>query len=44
MITYLSGLFKLRPGDLIMSGTPSGVGAVNAATRLHGHVDGHRRS
>ena len=28
MISYLSGLFVLQPGDLIMSGTPSGVGAV----------------
>ena len=28
MIAYLSGLFELRAGDLIMSGTPSGVGAI----------------
>lgn len=28
MISYLSGLFELRAGDLIMSGTPSGVGAI----------------
>ena len=27
MISYLSGLFTLRPGDLIFSGTPAGVGA-----------------
>ena len=33
MIAYLSGLFTLQPGDIIMSGTPAGVGAVvNAAT------------
>ena len=40
MIAYLSGLFTLASGDLIMSGTPSGVGAVNRGDRLHGHVDG----
>ncbi|MEQ8395498.1 fumarylacetoacetate hydrolase family protein [Thalassobaculum sp.] len=40
MISYLSGLFELRPGDLIMSGTPSGVGPVQRGDVLHGHVDG----
>lgn len=40
MIAYLSRLFTLAPGDLIYSGTPSGVGAINRGDRLHGHVDG----
>lgn len=40
MISYLSGLFTLVPGDLIFSGTPSGVGAVNRGDTLKGHVDG----
>ena len=40
MISYLSGLFTLRAGDLILSGTPSGVGAVNRGDKLHGHIDG----
>jgi fumarylpyruvate hydrolase len=40
MISYLSGLFELQPGDLIMSGTPSGVGPVKKGDVLHGHVDG----
>ena len=40
MISYLSGLFTLMPGDIIMSGTPSGVGAVNRGDVLKGHVDG----
>jgi fumarylpyruvate hydrolase len=40
MIAYLSELFELRPGDLIMSGTPAGVGPVVRGDRLHGHVDG----
>jgi fumarylpyruvate hydrolase len=40
MISYLSGLFELAAGDLIMSGTPSGVGPVAKGDRLHGHIDG----
>jgi fumarylpyruvate hydrolase len=40
MITYLSRLFTLQPGDIIMSGTPSGVGPVVRGDKLHGHVDG----
>lgn len=40
MITYLSEFFTLAPGDLILSGTPSGVAAVERGDRLHGHVDG----
>lgn len=40
MIAILSGLFELRPGDLIMSGTPSGVGPVRRGDKLHGFVAG----
>ncbi|TPW28964.1 fumarylacetoacetate hydrolase family protein [Pararhizobium mangrovi] len=39
-IAYLSGLFRLAPGDVIMTGTPSGVGPVVRGDRLEGHVDG----
>jgi len=39
MIAYLSGLFELKPGDLIMSGTPSGVGKVELGDVLDGHID-----
>ena len=39
-IAYLSGLVTLRPGDLIFSGTPAGVGPVKRGDRLEGHVDG----
>ncbi|MEZ5817749.1 MAG: fumarylacetoacetate hydrolase family protein [Hyphomicrobiaceae bacterium] len=39
-IAFISGLFELRAGDVIMTGTPSGVGAVVKGDRLHGHVDG----
>ena len=30
----------MRAGDLIMSGTPAGVGPVKAGDKLAGHVDG----
>jgi fumarylpyruvate hydrolase len=39
-IAYLSGLVELAPGDLIMTGTPSGVGAVVAGDAIEVHVDG----
>lgn len=39
-ISYLSHLITLRPGDIIMSGTPAGVGPCKAGDKLEGHVDG----
>ena len=39
-IEFLSGLFELRAGDLIFTGTPAGVGALKKGDKLHGHVDG----
>jgi fumarylpyruvate hydrolase len=40
MIAYLSRLFTLAPGDLIFSGTPAGVGAVERGDVMHAHIDG----
>ncbi len=40
IVACLSGYFELRAGDLIMTGTPAGVGPVRKGDRLHGHVDG----
>jgi fumarylpyruvate hydrolase len=40
MISYLSEYFTLAAGDLIMSGTPAGVGPVRRGDKLHGHVEG----
>jgi fumarylpyruvate hydrolase len=40
MVSYLSGLFRLAAGDLIMSGTPAGVGPVKRGDVLKAHVDG----
>jgi len=39
-IAYLSTLVELRPGDLIMTGTPKGVGRVLPGDLLEGHIDG----
>jgi fumarylpyruvate hydrolase len=40
MIAYLSGLFDLAAGDLIMSGTPSGVGAIERGDLMEGYIEG----
>ncbi|WP_151118856.1 fumarylacetoacetate hydrolase family protein [Hypericibacter adhaerens] len=40
VITHLSALFELKPGDLIFTGTPAGVGPVKRGDRLHGAVEG----
>ena len=39
-IAQLSTLFELQPGDLIMTGTPEGVGAVVPGQTMHGSVTG----
>ncbi|MFD1198267.1 fumarylacetoacetate hydrolase family protein [Brucella gallinifaecis] len=39
-ISYLSSLFELQPGDLIYTGTPAGVGAVQRGDLLEGAVAG----
>ena len=40
IIAHLSTLYHLRSGDLIMTGTPAGVGAVVQGDTLVGSVDG----
>jgi fumarylpyruvate hydrolase len=40
MISYLSEYFELAPGDVILSGTPSGVGPVARGDRLELSLDG----
>jgi fumarylpyruvate hydrolase len=39
-INYLSGLVELKPGDLIFTGTPDGVAAIERGDVLVGRVDG----
>ena len=40
VIAVLSEYFELRPGDLILTGTPSGVGAVERGDLLEGRIEG----
>lgn len=39
-IAFLSKYEPLQPGDLIMTGTPEGVGAVKAGDVMHARIDG----
>jgi fumarylpyruvate hydrolase len=39
-IAHLTKLFELVPGDLIMTGTPAGVGSVNRGDKVTGGIDG----
>ena len=39
-ISFLSGLVRLAPGDLIFTGTPEGVAAVQRGDLLEGVVEG----
>ncbi|MCF6234239.1 MAG: fumarylacetoacetate hydrolase family protein [Rhodobacteraceae bacterium] len=40
IISHLSGFYHLRPGDLILTGTPAGVGPVVAGDVITGGIDG----
>ncbi|MEM9764621.1 MAG: fumarylacetoacetate hydrolase family protein [Pseudomonadota bacterium] len=40
IIEHLSALFTLAPGDLIFTGTPAGVGAIQLGDRMMGRVAG----
>ncbi|MGJ8604113.1 MAG: fumarylacetoacetate hydrolase family protein [Marivita sp.] len=40
MISYLSEYFELAPGDVILSGTPSGVGPVSVGDTMELSIDG----
>ncbi len=40
IISHLSQFYHLQPGDLIMTGTPAGVGAVVAGDVITGQIDG----
>lgn len=39
-IAHLTTLFKLQPGDLIMTGTPAGVGPLVVGDKVTGGIDG----
>ena len=40
VIAELSTLFELKPGDLIFTGTPAGVGALKPGDRIEGGIEG----
>lgn len=40
IIANLSASYRLAPGDLIMTGTPAGVGPVQPGNTIHGRVEG----
>jgi fumarylpyruvate hydrolase len=40
IIVFLSTLVALMPGDLIFTGTPDGVGAVERGCRIDGSIEG----
>jgi fumarylpyruvate hydrolase len=40
VIAELSSLFELRPGDLIYTGTPAGVGTLEIGDQLEGGIEG----
>jgi len=40
VIAHLSGLYRIEPGDLIYTGTPAGVGAVNPGDVMTASIDG----
>jgi 2-keto-4-pentenoate hydratase/2-oxohepta-3-ene-1,7-dioic acid hydratase in catechol pathway len=40
IISYASSLFTLEAGDVILTGTPAGVGSVQSGQRLVGEIDG----
>ena len=39
-VAFLSTFVELAPGDIIMNGTPAGVGPCVAGDKLEGHIDG----
>jgi 5-carboxymethyl-2-hydroxymuconate isomerase len=40
IISYLSSIFTLEEGDVILTGTPAGVGRVVAGDRMYASIDG----
>ncbi len=42
LIVYLSQFFKLQQGDIIYTGTPSGVGPVQIGDELEGFIEGQQ--
>ena len=43
LIRYISGHFSLQPGDVVLTGTPAGVGALQRGAQLVLELPGHCR-
>lgn len=40
IISYMSGIFTLEPGDIILTGTPAGVGPIKSGDQIDAAIDG----
>jgi len=40
LITYITSTMTLEPGDVILSGTPSGIGPLNAGDKIEISIEG----
>jgi 5-carboxymethyl-2-hydroxymuconate isomerase len=40
IISYMSGIFTLEPGDVILTGTPAGVGPITSGDRIIAEITG----
>jgi 2-keto-4-pentenoate hydratase/2-oxohepta-3-ene-1,7-dioic acid hydratase in catechol pathway len=40
LMLYISSIMTLKPGDLILTGTPAGVGQLQAGDVVSVHIDG----
>ena len=40
LVSYVSGIFTLLPGDVVLTGTPAGVGEIRAGQRVEVEVEG----
>ena len=40
LISYVSQAFTLLPGDVILTGTPAGVGIVSPGDRIEAEIEG----
>lgn len=40
LVAYVSTIFTLLPGDVILTGTPAGVGEIRAGQRVEVEVEG----
>lgn len=40
LVSFISGFTTLLPGDVILTGTPAGVGSVDAGDEVHVQIDG----